>query len=701
MSQEQRFLSHKRFRVIYTFWFKFTFISTVFIIVAVLANWWVLHDTSRKLLTSELEQKGHIIAKFVRSFRVPTYYQEGLQSKNYQKLQSMLELAKKQDRELLYIFVKDDNGQVVAQSPAKFVDGATVGKQRLEFGHSIPEGNAVAHQVMKITQANNTTHNVIDTAITIVPNQPAELHVGIRNMARNSSISEIGKLIGIIFVSVGLSAIILRRFVLSQIHNPLKQMINYIKQIGQGNMEHTLSLTVQNEIATLGDKLQDMTEQLRGTVQTEADINKMQGQIMNMLSTVSAAADGNLTVEAEVTADALGSLADAFNMMVASLASLVQQVRDSASDTSLATNEILGSSDQMQKGAEEQQNHINNITSAVDEIAVSMQQVANNAEAAARASQKATEAAQKGEKSVEETIRGMHRIRNTVQVTSKKIKSLGDRSIEINEIITTIDDIARQTTILALNAAIGAARAGEHGRGFGVVAEEVRKLAERSSKATKDIADLIKGIQAETNEAVRTMEEGTREVEEGTRLADAAGSSLKEIDKGVDQVANLIQEISLAAKQQARGTDGVVQSMETISDLTNLYGEGVRKTSTTIQQLAMLSDRLTEAIGNFKIAASAAKVEAPKPKPLSTPPPSPQAQLQQQVKPAPTSPIPQPQEPPQELQPPQEPQPMMPFEPHLQPSSPPQDVPDFKRAFGGNDEDEDELITEDDFFATS
>ena len=569
----------------------------------------------------------------------------------------------------------------------------------LNMVNPIQPGNGVAHQALTVTAANGVRYNIVDTAVTVIPNNRAELHVGVRTEAKTASFRGTLEVIGIIFSSVVLSALILRRFVLSQIQNPLKQLINYIKQIGQGNMEHTLSLNVQNEIATLGDNLQDMTSQLKGTVQTEADINRMQGQIMNMLSTVSAAADGNLTVEAEVTADALGSLADAFNMMVASLASLVQQVRDSASDTSLATNEILGSSDQMQRGAEEQQNHINNITSAVDEIAVSMQQVANNAEAAARASQKATEAAQKGEKSVEETIRGMHRIRNTVQVTSKKIKSLGDRSIEINEIITTIDDIARQTTILALNAAIEAARAGEHGRGFGVVAEEVRKLAERSSKATQDIADLIKGIQAETNEAVRTMEEGTREVEEGTRLADAAGSSLKEIDKSVDQVANLIQEISLAAKQQARGTDGVVRSMETISDLTNLYGEGVRKTTTTIQQLAMLSDRLTEAIGNFKIAESTAKVEMPKPKPLSmsAPQPAPQAQLQQQqMKPTSKPPISQPKEPQ-----PHEAQPMMPFEPQLQEPQPPQDLPDFKRTFGSDDDDEDELITEDDFFATS
>ena len=366
---------------------------------------------------------------------------------------------------------------------------------------------------------------------------------------------------------------------------------------------------------------------------------------------------------------------------------------------SMATNEILASSEQMIKGAEEQQNHINNITSAVDEIAISMQQVANNAESAARASQKATEAAQKGEKSVEETIRGMHRIRNTVQVTSKKIKSLGDRSIEINEIITTIDDIARQTTILALNAAIEAARAGEHGRGFGVVAEEVRKLAERSSKATQDIADLIKGIQAETNEAVRTMEEGTREVEEGTRLADIAGSSLKEIDKSVDQVASLIQEISLAVKQQARGTDGVVHSMETISDITQLHGDGVRKTTKTIQQLAMLSDRLVAAIGNFKIAESGARVEIARPKPLASAP----AQPQQHAKPQPPQPTQTPPQPPQPRpkpqpieakasQPPQPPQPMPPAQ-----SQAAQDAAQLRTLFGSREEDEDEMITEEDF----
>ncbi len=207
----------------------------------------------------------------------------------------------------------------------------------------------------------------------------------------------------------------------------------------------------------------------------------------------------------------------------------------------------------------------------------------------------------------------------------------------------------------------------------GVVAEEVRKLAERSSKATQDIADLIKGIQVETNEAVRTMEEGTREVEEGTRLADIAGSALKDIDKSVGQVADLIQEISLAAKQQARGTDGVVKSMETISDITNLHAEGVRKTTETIEQLATLSDRLTEAIGNFKIRESETKTEMsarkaipsqrPQPQPQSPPQPQPQPQVMQVMAP------------------------------------PPQELTPFTAPAAADEEEE--LITEEDFFKTS
>lgn len=686
MNQGQRLFSREQFKFLQSIWFKLVIITvpliiiTVFLVVLVqgMMAQTSYNQSMQAVSTGLLHRQGMLIAKFARTYNLSTLYRKsGEESTN--DLVRMLKLAYEQDpKTIKYLFIRDNDGTIRAQYPENVVNYATsIGRLRLI--NPLTPGEAFSFQRVSVTLEENTQAEIMDVATFIIPERQeearqGELHVGILPALPSSAgMPPIWAFLGFGILAAIIVALVLRYFVSVQILTPLDHLIQYTQQIAQGNMEHPLSLNVRNEIAALGSSLLDMAEQLKGMVQTEADINRMQGQIMNMLSTVSAAADGNLTVEAEVTADALGSLADAFNMMVASLASLVDQVRRSAADMSRATNEILASSAQMIKGAEEQQNHINNITSAVDEIAVSMQQVANNAEAAARASQKATEAAQKGEKSVEETIRGMHRIRNTVQVTSKKIKNLGDRSIEINEIITTIDDIARQTTILALNAAIEAARAGEHGRGFGVVAEEVRKLAERSSKATQNIADLIKGIQAETNEAVRTMEEGTREVEEGTRLADVAGSSLKEIDKSVGQVANLIQEISLAAKQQARGTDGVVRSMETISDITTLHAEGVRKTTKTIEQLAMLSDRLTEAIGNFKIAETDTREELPKQKPQQKP----------------LKPKAQPQ-----------PQPMIPFVQQEEQQQEPQDMPEFNRQFvaAGGEEDEDELITEEDFF---
>ena len=171
----------------------------------------------------------------------------------------------------------------------------------------------------------------------------------------------------------------------------------------------------------------------------------------------------------------------------------------------------------MQAGATQQDQEITNTLGAVEELTVSMKQVSNNAEASAEAARRALDAAEQGNRAVRDTLEGMQRIRSSVQATAKKIKSLGDRSLEICEIINVINDITEQTNLLALNAAIEAARAGEAGRGFAVVADEVRKLAEHSRTATKDIAALIKAIQAETNEAVVVMEEGTREVESGAK----------------------------------------------------------------------------------------------------------------------------------------------------------------------------------------
>jgi len=191
-------------------------------------------------------------------------------------------------------------------------------------------------------------------------------------------------------------------------------------------------------------------------------------------------------------------------------------------------------------------------------------------------------------------------VRDQVESSAESILALAEQAQAIGEIIATVNDIAEQTNLLALNAAIEAARAGEAGRGFAVVADEVRKLAEHSRSATKDIAALIKAIQAETNEAVVVMEEGTKEVEGGATLADQAGRALDAISSVVRQSAELVQEISLASKQQVRGTEGVAHAMQIISNITRQTSQGTRGTVATVSQLVKLSDQLNEALAQFR-----------------------------------------------------------------------------------------------------
>jgi twitching motility protein PilJ len=240
----------------------------------------------------------------------------------------------------------------------------------------------------------------------------------------------------------------------------------------------------------------------------------------------------------------------------------------------------------------------------VEQLTVSMKQVSNNAEASAEAARRALDAAEQGNRSVRETVEGIRRIHSSVEATAQRIKALGDRSLEVSEIVKVINDITEQTNLLALNAAIEAARAGEAGRGFAVVADEVRKLAEHSRTAAKDIAALIKSIQAETNDAVVVMEEGTKEVEIAAKLADQAGSALDAISSVVRQSAELVQEISLASKQQVRGTEGVAHTMQIISNITRRTSEGVRQTARTVEQLVHRSEQLNEALSQFRIPSA-------------------------------------------------------------------------------------------------
>ncbi len=403
----------------------------------------------------------------------------------------------------------------------------------------------------------------------------------------------------------------------ARVLKPVEELTGFSERLGAADYKATVTIDSQDDFGLIAQNLTRTAERAGKAISTQQAQEELQRSVTDFLTIVSQIARGDLTLRGKVTQDALGNVVDSVNYMLDNFAKVLERVRKAAIDVSTSANEILVSSEEMANGATQQDQEITNTSSAVEELTVSMKQVSNNAEASAEAARRALDAAEQGNRAVRDTLEGMQRIRASVQATAKKIKSLGDRSLEISEIINVINDITEQTNLLALNAAIEAARAGEAGRGFAVVADEVRKLAEHSRSATKDIAALIKAIQAETNEAVVVMEEGTKEVEVGARLADQAGRALDAISSVVRQSAELVQEISLASKQQVRGTEGVANAMQIISNITRQTSQGARQTARTVEQMVKLSEQLNEALSQFRVSNGTQQpfmpAQAPKP----------------------------------------------------------------------------------------
>ncbi len=391
----------------------------------------------------------------------------------------------------------------------------------------------------------------------------------------------------------------------NKVVGPAKELSDFSERMASGDYRAKADVDANNDFGYIAENLNRTSEKVSKAVFNQEAQETLQRSVTDFLTITSQIARGDLTLRGKVTNDALGNVVDSVNYMLDNFAKVLERVRKAAIDVSSSANEILLSAEEMSHGANQQDQEITNTSSAVEELTVSMKQVSNNAEASAEAARRALDAAEQGNRAVRDTLEGMQRIRASVQATAKKIKSLGDRSLEISEIINVINDITEQTNLLALNAAIEAARAGEAGRGFAVVADEVRKLAEHSRNATKDIAALIKAIQAETNEAVVVMEEGTKEVEVGARLADQAGKALEAISSVVRQSAELVQEISLASKQQVRGTEGVANAMQIISNITRQTSQGARQTARTVENMVKLSEQLNEALSQFRVSTNA------------------------------------------------------------------------------------------------
>jgi methyl-accepting chemotaxis protein len=329
----------------------------------------------------------------------------------------------------------------------------------------------------------------------------------------------------------------------------------------------------------------------------------IQGAVARMLAVIQEIAGNNLVVQdMEISSeDEIGQAGRALNEMKNNLRGIIQSIAQTAEHVASASEEISSSASQQAQGAETQKDQTTQVATAMQQMSSTVAQVSENSNHAAEASRKAAETARHGGTIVDETLSKMRTIVEAVRGTAAKVDELGKSSDQIGHIIGVIDDIADQTNLLALNAAIEAARAGEQGRGFAVVADEVRKLAERTTTATKEIAQMIKNIQDETRVAVTAMEAGTKQVEEGVKSTAQAGDSLKEIIQMSEQVGEMIAHIATAATEQSSATEQVNQNMDQIARLVNESALGSQQSAKACQDLSGLALDLQKMVGNFRL----------------------------------------------------------------------------------------------------
>ena len=328
---------------------------------------------------------------------------------------------------------------------------------------------------------------------------------------------------------------------------------------------------------------------------------KNQQAILRLLDEMGDLADGDLTVAATVTEDITGAIADSINYAIEALRDLVMTINNTADKVSSSAQESRATAMHLAESSEHQAEEITSATTAIQDMAKAVDDMSKNATESAEVAQRSVDIAAKGADTVRSTIDGMDTIREQIQETSKRIKRLGESSQEIGDIVELIEDIADQTNILALNAAMQAAMAGESGRGFAVVADEVQRLAERSSNATKQIEALVRTIQADTNEAVSSMEASTTGVVKGANLAENAGEALKEIETVSGYIADITGEIAKSAQQQSAGASQINDTMNVIQEITKQTSDGTAQTASSIGLLADTADELQQSVSGFRL----------------------------------------------------------------------------------------------------
>lgn len=575
------------------------FLLAVLMPLAVASSYFA-YQSLQTNLTAEFTNKGTAIANSLASSSVDL-----IVNRDASTVQALFDQFA-DIKGVAYVMVYDAQQNMIAHTFVPVVPKGIIEQ------NPVP-GTAKKGQVREIAYVDpvkSTERKIIDVGVPMLAGQLGTVRVGmdkaiILDEARSAGL----KLLGL-FGAIAALAIIAGVIFARQITKPVTALVTAAQRVGQGDLTHLAPVTSRDEIGQMAATFNDSIVRLRALVQTETERDderrkreELQQNIIKFLDTVVEIGQGDLTKRGEVSWDVLGNVVDAINLMVEEIAAVIGDVRQAAVRVASGSSEMMATTAQLSAAAQAQSREAMSVNTATDEMTATVRQVSQSADQSARAARQALEAAQKGEQSVRNSLAGMQQIRAEVQTISKKIKSLGDRSLEISEIVNTIQDIAGQTHLLALNASIEAAGAGDAGMRFSVVADEVRKLAERATQATRDISALIKNVQVETQEAVVAMEEGTREVESGYQVSLKAEEALQEIAQISHSSAELAADISLAAQKQVRSAEATATAVQSIAGVAVQTEQGVLTSRKTAEELARLAEELTAKLSRFKLSS--------------------------------------------------------------------------------------------------
>jgi twitching motility protein PilJ len=563
-----------------------------------LVTWMIAVQSLRTHLAEEFTSKGMAIANSVATTGV-----DMIVTRDAATVQAFVDQFASISG-VAYVMVYDAQKAMIAHTFAPVVPAGLIDQ------NAVP--GWVPQQIKELRYADPgtaTERQIIDIGVPMLGGQLGTVRVGMDTAVINAAALRAGGFLFLVFGGAVLAAVCAGIVFARRITRPVGELVTLAQRLGRGDLTQLVPVKSSDEIGQLTQSINDAIVRLRSLVRTESERDderrrreELQHNVVRFLDTVTAISAGDLTRRGQVSADVLGNVVDAINVMVAEIGAMIADVREAALQVASGAGEVIDAMAQMSTGARTQSREAMSVSRAVEELTGSVRQVAKSAEASALAARQALESAQQGEQGVGKSLAGMQRIRAEVQTIAKKIKRLGDRSLEISEIVNTIEDISAQTNLLAVNAAIEAAGAGEAGLRFSVVADEIRKLAESCTKSAKDIATLIQNVQVETQDLVVVMEQGTREVEAGYRVTVEAGESLKQIAGVSQKSAALAEDISLATRQQVKSAESVGTAMGAIAAVAMQTEQAVATTRKTTEELVRLAEELRSNLSRFKLS---------------------------------------------------------------------------------------------------